>query len=281
MTSVFEVGASLPPYRVRSHNAATASENKIHDNDVAKQYGFAGGLVPGVTVYAYMSQPVVSAFGAAFLERGQMSARFLKPFYEREWCNVTSVVTRNDDTGISIALEAHNDDGTLCAIGTATMPAVSAPAPSPASVGTGPLPSEREPVSYDVLAGMTTLGTLDEQFDIEGDWARYTADVAEVSGLHHGPGALASTGFLIRRANTALAQNVRLDVWIHVSSDVTHHSVLRAGEGLQTRSQVRELFDRKGHRFVRLDVLILGEGDRPVMSVDHTAIYDVRKVGSE
>ena len=102
MTGIFEPGNSLPTYRVRSHNAATASENKIHDNDVAKQYGFSGGLVPGVTVYAYMSQPVVSAFGAAFLERGRMSARFMKPFYELEWCTVSSTVTANDASGISL-----------------------------------------------------------------------------------------------------------------------------------------------------------------------------------
>ena len=38
-------------YRVRAHNIAADSENKIHDDSVARQYGFAGGLVPGVVVY--------------------------------------------------------------------------------------------------------------------------------------------------------------------------------------------------------------------------------------
>src|SRR5947207_11828570 len=37
-------GEQLPSYRVIAHNAATESENKIHDDDVAQQYGFAGGL---------------------------------------------------------------------------------------------------------------------------------------------------------------------------------------------------------------------------------------------
>ncbi len=278
MTGIFEPGNSLPTYRVRSHNAATASENKIHDNDVAKQYGFSGGLVPGVTVYAYMSQPVVSAFGAAFLERGRMSARFMKPFYELEWCTVSSTVTANDASGISLELQASNDDGTVCAIGTATLPSAANELPDVSSFGVAALPGERQPVSHEVLSGMSTLGTLDETFDIEGDWARYSGDVAEASGLHLGDGALASTGFLIRRANSALSMNVRLNPWIHVSSDVTHHSVLRPGESLQTRSRVRELFERKGHKFVRLDVLMLGDGERPVMSVDHTAIYDIRLV---
>jgi len=30
-------------YLVRARNAAAASENKIHDDDVARRYGFAGG----------------------------------------------------------------------------------------------------------------------------------------------------------------------------------------------------------------------------------------------
>ena len=38
------------PYRVRARNAATNSEDKIHPDDVARRYGFEGGLVPGVTV---------------------------------------------------------------------------------------------------------------------------------------------------------------------------------------------------------------------------------------
>src|SRR5205823_13253263 len=55
--------ASQTVYRVRPHNAATESENKTHHDDVAQRHGFRGGLVPGVTVYAYMTHPVVALFG--------------------------------------------------------------------------------------------------------------------------------------------------------------------------------------------------------------------------
>src|ERR671918_510250 len=69
-------------HRVRAHNAATESENKIHHDDVARRYGFEGGLVPGVTVYAYMTHPVVAAFGRPWLERGTIEARFVRPCYD-------------------------------------------------------------------------------------------------------------------------------------------------------------------------------------------------------
>src|SRR6266852_2573003 len=69
-------------YRVLAHNTAADSENKIHDDRVAAEYGFRGGLVPGVTVYGYMTVPVVTHFGEAWLAGGAMEIRFLQPVYE-------------------------------------------------------------------------------------------------------------------------------------------------------------------------------------------------------
>jgi acyl dehydratase len=74
------VSRSLPLYRVRAVNTAPDSENKIHDDRVAAEYGFRGGLVPGVTVYGYMTVPLVE-FAPEWLERGWMKVRFLEPFY--------------------------------------------------------------------------------------------------------------------------------------------------------------------------------------------------------
>ena len=48
----------------------------------AQKLGFAGGLVPGVEVYAYACHPAVARWGRAWLERGQMQCRFLKPVYD-------------------------------------------------------------------------------------------------------------------------------------------------------------------------------------------------------
>ena len=41
-------------YALDAFNTATESANKIHDDTVAKNLGFRGGLVPGVDVYAYL-----------------------------------------------------------------------------------------------------------------------------------------------------------------------------------------------------------------------------------
>src|SRR5258708_32218751 len=77
------VSPSLPFYRVRAKNTAPDSENKIHDDRVAAEYGFRGGLVPGVTVYGYMTVPIVDS-QPAWLERGSMHVRFSEPGYDGE-----------------------------------------------------------------------------------------------------------------------------------------------------------------------------------------------------
>jgi hypothetical protein len=53
------------PYRVEAFNASKEAENKIHDDTVARRFGFRGGLVPGVDVYAYMTHLPVLRWGRA------------------------------------------------------------------------------------------------------------------------------------------------------------------------------------------------------------------------
>ena len=87
-------------YRVQATNSARDSENKIHDDSLAARYGFRGGLVPGVTVYGYMTVPVVQAWERAWLERGQMTVKFLQPFYEGE-----TVVVRPQPAGDDLMVD--------------------------------------------------------------------------------------------------------------------------------------------------------------------------------
>jgi hypothetical protein len=80
----------LEAYRVSAYNTAKQSENKMHDDTVAKRFGFSGGLVPGVDVMAYMMHLPVAKWGRAFLERGLIEARFVKPVYDGEIADVTA-----------------------------------------------------------------------------------------------------------------------------------------------------------------------------------------------
>ena len=73
---------ALEPHSLVAFNTATASANKIHDDAVAQQFGFRGGLVPGVDVYAYLCHPPAAAWGLDWLRHGTMRARFHRPVYD-------------------------------------------------------------------------------------------------------------------------------------------------------------------------------------------------------
>jgi hypothetical protein len=70
---------------------------------------------------------------------------------------------------------------------------------------------------------------------------------------------------------------VALGPWVHVASDVAHGGVARAGDRLQTRGRVARVFERKGHHFVELDLLVVAGETRPILHVRHTAIYALRE----
>ncbi|MGA7803464.1 MAG: hypothetical protein WCB02_02435, partial [Bradyrhizobium sp.] len=115
------MSSRLEAYRVSAYNTSKQSENKIHDDTVARKYGFSGGLVPGVDVMAYMLHMPVARWGRAFLERGLIEARFVKPVYDGE---VAEVAADEAQGVLTIEVTSH---GESCATGSASLPA-SAPA---------------------------------------------------------------------------------------------------------------------------------------------------------
>ena len=182
----------LEAYRVEAYNTSKLSENKIHDDAVARRFGFSGGLVPGVDVMAYMMHLPVRNWGRAFLERGLIETRFVKPVYDGE---ITEVRGEENDGVLSIEVESR---GELCATGTASLPA-SAPSLSIADYPeTMPVP-ERRPVNAASYELGKWLGTVPRSWG--GEAAReYLADVRERDPIYAREG-LGHPGLLQRVMN--------------------------------------------------------------------------------
>jgi acyl dehydratase len=259
-------GAPPADHTVVAHNTATESTNKIHDDGVAQAYGFRGGLVPGVDVYAYLTHLPVREWGREWLAHGSMAARFVTPVYDGR--RVTVSGTWDDE---ALDLTVH-DGATSCATGRARRGAPSTDRPVPPAAA---LPAERPPAAPDVLAPGTVLGSIAERFDAAQHRA-YLADVRETLPLYADEG-IAHPGWLLRFANSALSQNVVLGPWIHVSSELALLGVVHDGATVEARSVVLDEFERKGHRFVTLDVAISADGE-PAQRITHTAIYQPRRL---
>jgi acyl dehydratase len=258
----------LEAYRVQAYNTAKLSENKMHDDTVAKRFGFSGGLVPGVDVMAYMMHLPVAKWGRAFLERGLIEARFVKPVYDGEIADVTAT---DSDGVLSIEVESR---GQLCATGTATLPA-SAPSLLLADFSETAAVTERKPVSATSYELGRWLGTLPRTW--AGDAAtEYLTDVRETDAIYARE-RLGHPGLLQRVMNKVLVDNAILGPWIHVGSRMQLLAASASGDELTARAKVTGNYEKKGHRFVELDALVVANGRTPLAHCQHIAIYQPRE----
>ena len=256
-------------YQVQAYNTAKESENRIHDDTVARRFGFTGGLVPGVDVYGYMVHLPVQRWGNAWLERGTAECRFDRPVYDGE----QAVVTASPD-GQTLALLVTSQNQ-RCASGHAALPDADEQA-TPTIRNDPPPPEHRPPADEHSLAVGRPLNT--RSLALTAPFlANYLHDLRETDPRFVRDG-IAHPGLLLRLCNWALSHNVVLGPWIHVGSKCAHHSLGRVGEELMAQAVVTKNYNHKGHQFVDLDVWVLANRARPVAHVQHTAIYRPRQL---
>ena len=243
-------------YTITARNPASGSENRIHADDVARRYGFRGGLVPGVIVYGYVATGLA---GPDWVARGRAEVSFRKPCYEGDLLEI--------DLGPDGGIEVRSRGG-VCVTGRASAGAGNR-GPAVASQDPAPVPDRRPLASESSLAKGTSLGRIPLPAGEEaltgylkkigaGDWT--------LDALH--------PGMLLEGANWVLAANVVLPPWIHVESSIAHRRAVRVGEAVEVHAAVAEEWGHKGHRFVALDVAWRSADD--VVAVGrHVAIWQL------
>jgi MaoC dehydratase-like protein len=259
-------------YSVRAFNTAKASENKIHDDEVAKKFGFGGGLVPGAIVYAYMTHLPLARWGRAWLERGTAECRFSKPVYDGDEVSVTA--TERDGV-LDICVECR---GVVCATGTAALLAAAPSPPSLADFRDVPQWLSRPPADEASLAVGTWLGI--DPLPVTSELiAQYAGDVSETSPLYVAEGLLHPV-LVPHIGNFALNRNVTLGPWMHVGSKIQHFAAARLGDSLTVRARVVANYEHKGHLFVDLDALIVANNSTPLAGTGHISIYRPRQLAA-
>jgi hypothetical protein len=265
---------SLATYQVRTHNASTVSENRIHSDDVARQFGFKGALVPGVTVFAHMTQPLVARYGEAWLARGTAEVRFDKPAYEGELLTINTA----DAADGSHALICVNEQGDELAKMRATLPGLATPPDARGEIAPEPPQSERPLVTWDLMEigkpfpALAWTPTLADNIE----WCRDNRD--ELPLYREDPTPPLHPGFVLRQANFVLRHRFQLPAWIHTASHIRFLDVARVGRRYEVRAIPEEKWNRKGHEFARLFVAIrdMEHGGRTVAEVAHSMIFKPR-----
>lgn len=269
---VFELGCSLPEYRIRAFNSAGDSNNLIHNDEYARRFGFRAGLVPGVSIYAYLTHPLVQLLGKNWLERGTADVRFLHAVYDGEEIRVTGTIAEvAGDGSVSIECQAADPSGVTCCTGTAgltTSNILSEPANEEYPAGKGRLAL---PISLESLEVGEILTPVLSEFTWQINWEYCQKTVHDHQSVYQ---KCAHPGWLLSRANQLLAANYALPPWIHVSSTVRNFHTQECEGMVETRGKVADKFERNGHHFVVLDVAVFAE-KRCLLTVRHTAIFRI------
>jgi len=210
----------------------------------------------------------VQKWGRDFLERGLIEARFVKPVYDGEMVDITA---HESDSVLSVEVQSR---GELCASGTASLPA-SAPEFSIDDYPPTPPVSERLPVDAASYQLGKWLGTLPRAWTGQAA-TEYLADIREQHMIYAREG-VGHPGLAQRVMNKVLVDNAILGPWIHVGSRMQLLNAARSGDELTARAKVTANYEKKGHRFVELDALVVANGVTPVAHCQHIAIYQPRE----
>lgn len=246
-------------------NFAAAAENKIHDDETARRFGFRGGLVPGVAVATYVVPAVLDDLGEGWLDDGVLDVRFESPVYDGD------TIEASCSAGV---VRVQNQAGDDCCRGTAERVRAGIVDRRPRAA---PAPAERPAASRETLAVGTALATITHRADAEAMAAYLRASGDDPAWwVERG---LAHPGWLLLDANSVLVASVVLGPWIHVGSRLRLLGRVPLGAELETRAEVLEGTERRGHELVVLDVLTLADG-RPAMRTLHTAIWRPRQAAT-
>ena len=250
-------------YQATARNFAHDTENRIHSDEVAAQFGFAGALVAGAAVFGHMTRPLVDALGTDWLANWTADVRFLKPAYHGDALTIHHEVARAEHT-----VRCHAR-GVLLAELTSTPGNAESES---TVVGAGATIDERPKIHRDnVVVGEPfpawtwspdAVANAESAAQVEDDLDCYR------SGVIH-PNAILAT------ANGAFTRRYRLPAWIHVGSTVRFHRLLRVGDVIEVRTVPTRKWRRKGHEFVSLDIAYLVDG-AVATEIRHVSIFRVR-----
>ena len=250
-----------------AHNYGADHANAIHNDAGARQHGFAGALVPGVAVYGYLMRPAVNAWGLDWLAHGAASVRFLHPVYDGE--RVTAQAESTTERALSLQL--LNAAPTVCAVGTATLPAK---LNSVAVNDYEPCETLLRPPTMAAFQLNEPLGSLEFTLNWHNEGAAFLANMNDPDVFYQ---RTIHPAFWLAQANEIFMRNIALGIWIHTASEIQHYELAQDGEPVSLHGRVSELYEKKGHEYLVADLAAFGEHERPLVQIKHTAIIRLRE----
>lgn len=253
-------------YEVQAFNDAQDTENRIHSDEVAQEFGFEGALVSGAVVFGHMTYLPMKVEGVGWLFDNQAELRLVKPAYDGDILTIELEAAVADDE-----VRCINAARTLLA--TLTNQAGMRDLNPAAYIEPAPTQKAREPISWDSLHIDEPAAAHDWHADEKTNLA-LTRQLEDDLDIYQGSAGLVHPFWIMRECNAAFARSYTLPAWIHVGSKIQFHQPLTVGDDIETRMVPIRKWEKKGHQFATLYVAFLVEGEVRV-EVEHTAIFRI------
>lgn len=275
-------------WKSTAYNQVPHSKNEIHGDKVAKDFGFKGGLVPGVTVSAYLLHPAAISYGLAFLDRGYAHVRVNSPLYDGQAfeINVVNQIKRQaesqsrypepDDQGYSAVLVPDGEAPSATAEIHLAHAKTDPPLRRNDEIGDqkiAPRAATRENMEALRKSGCKAFTF---RWNADHEMSTYLRERSEMAGPYSIEG-YANPSFVLGISNWVLAANAHMNPWVHMETKSQNYRPIPQGTNLVGEMEVRDLFEKKGHEFVDVLVNIFDvDSNSCCASIELRAIYKLR-----
>jgi len=232
-------------WSITAQNLPEHARNPIHTDAGAQAAGFPRALVAGVTTYAYLTHPLVVAWGEDWLARGGGEVRFRRPVFDQD----------------RLICDPHPIDGDV------EVRAITGEPEQPRAI----FRAVRDSGVAQPLRSGENLPV--KEFVLDDEWGSGYGSRAGDDYSFYADRGLVHPAVWPAVANDIVYNHVARGSWVHMRSIVRHHATARHGAVAEVRAVVVRRFHGHGERAV-LDVQISVAGE-VVASLEHEAIIDL------
>jgi hypothetical protein len=245
----------VQPWTVTAANLPAHARNPIHTDAGAHAAGFPRALVAGVTTYAYLTHPVVAAWGVDWLRAGGGEVRFRQPVFDGDTVECVPVIAG----GATGPTEGHDGE----------TPVVTIEARTGGAEPRATFAAVTRSLRVEMLRDGEKLRTRRVELtgELGSDYGWHAGDdlaLYREQGLVH-PAVWPAI------ANQVVHADVARGAWIHTRSIIRHHSLATDGAVADVHATIVRRSDRPTGERAVLDVIIEVDGEL-IVSLEHEAI---------
>lgn len=264
------------PVEFRAVNTAPDSKNRIHSDDGASEYGFKGGLVPGIATFSYACEALRWTQGDEWTDHAYVNIAYRKPVYDGDLIQVAV----SNSAAQSGDVRVTNQAGQVCADGTFASQATGSFSDSDEQLPEIPPPAAILPLTGTNLVAAEQLASVPVVLD-QAECVEYL-NALGLDPAWYVEHQVAQLGFLARQYTRLIAATYeRVGPAIHARTELLVVRPPHFGETIGIRGRVDRVFRRKGHGFWTFEMAWVDGDGHTCLRAFHTGIWDVKKRTAE